>query len=141
MSTEAEARSGQASTSGKASLGREEDNREIRRIVNAIVRGAGVGLCIRGGLNLLSWVLALFSRARRNRLALDPFGSIFEQVLDTLRYTAFLGCLSGIYVGADEAIANHFGRQRHASHLQETYQYPYHYKMLAKHKLIMPDST
>ena len=117
MSTEAEARTGETSTSSKdAQLvlpSNKSSAREVSRILSAVIRGAGVGLCIRGGLNLLSWVFALFSRSRRNRLALDPLGSILEQILDTLQYTAFLGSLSGVYVGVDEGIANHFGRKRY----------------------------
>lgn len=86
--------------------------REFSRFANACLRGAGVGFCLRGGLHLLSWVAALLSHSRRHRLALDPLKKIIEQILDTVRYTLFLGSLSGIYVGVDEGIANALGRER-----------------------------
>jgi hypothetical protein len=38
-----------------------------------------------------------------------------EAVQETLRYTAFLGCMAGVYVGADEAIAAVWGKERTAS--------------------------
>lgn len=116
MVCKAEARTGDTSTSGqdeeKSLQGHHSNSREIDRIVNAVVRGAGAGLCIRGGLHLLSWLFALFSRSRRRLLLTDPFRSLLDQLVDTFRYILFLGSLSGIYVGADEAIANRFGRQR-----------------------------
>lgn len=118
MGTDAEARKGETSTSYEAlhkhiDANSHKGDREALRLLNACIRGAGAGLCLRGGLHLLSWVFALFSRSRRNRLTLDPLGSIFEQILDTIRYTIFLGSLSGVYVGVDEGIANAYGRQRY----------------------------
>ena len=83
------------------------------RFLNASVRGAGAGLCLKGGLHLLSWLFALLSKSRRNRLLLSPLRVLLDQFKDTLRYTLFLGSLSGIYVAADEGIAHYYGRQRY----------------------------
>ncbi len=41
--------------------------------------------------------------------------SALEAAKETLRYTAFLGCMAGVYVGADEAIAALWGKERTAS--------------------------
>ena len=112
MTNEADDRKGETSTSQSVQLAKSDTARQLARITNAVIRGAGVGLCIRGGLHLLSWVFALFSRSRRTKLALDPIGSLLEQILDPIRYTLFLGSLSGLYVGVDESIANRYGRQK-----------------------------
>ena len=115
---ESVARGGPASTSGRSHLrkriafAREEGAREWHRLGNAVVRGAAVGMCLKGGLNVLSWVLALLSPSRRRYLLASPFRTLFEQILETLRYTLFLASLSGTYVGADESIAVFFGRKR-----------------------------
>ena len=111
--TEADDPTGETSTSYSAVRASESDKARQRvRIANAVLRGAGVGLCIRGGLHLLSWIFALFSRSRRDRLASDPIRNILEQIVDTIRYTLFLGSLSGAYVGIDESVANRYGRQK-----------------------------
>ena len=113
MASEAEDRTGETSTSQRSTVISESDkSRQFARLSNAIIRGAGTGLCIRGGLHLLSWIFALFSRSRRNKLALDALRAILQQILDTIRYTLFLGSLSGVYVGVDESIANRYGRQK-----------------------------
>ena len=116
MISEAEARTGETSTSDQAenkSLRKGGHGaREIYRIINAIIRGAGAGFCIRGGLHLLSWIFAVFSRSRRKLLLAEPGKHIIDQLLDTFRYVLFLGSLSGVYVGVDEAIANRLGRKK-----------------------------
>jgi hypothetical protein len=119
-SAEAQSRSGEgASTSGRddgnaigQSHAKKDVSREWYRFLNAVIRGAGAGLCLRGGLNLLSWLFALLSKSRRNRLALNPLRVLLDQFIDTVRYTLFLGSLSGVYVAADECLAHQFGRQR-----------------------------
>lgn len=122
------ARGGEASTSGREdgsshetssrpmlkrlAFLRAQGDREWHRLGNAVIRGAGAGLLLKGGLNLLSWVLAIFSKSRRRHLWANPLKMVVEQVLDTLRYTLFLASLSGVYVGSDEGIAVAFGRKR-----------------------------
>lgn len=127
-------RGGEASTSGaggkksrsmykRLAFLREEGDREWHRLGNAIVRGAGAGLCLKGGLNLLSWILALFNPARRRYVFASPFKILFEQVVDTLRYTLFLGSLSGVYVGTDEIIAVSLGRKKWVTLSQVSHQF------------------
>ena len=114
----AAARTGEVSTSGrsagvrKTAFAHEEGHRELYRLMNAVVRGAGAGFCLKGGLHILSWLLALISKSRRQRLTRAPLKTLLEQFLDTVRYTLFLGSLGGVYVGVDEGIANTWGRQR-----------------------------
>jgi len=95
------------------SLANNNEYRAWYRFLNASVRGAGAGLCLRGGLHLLSWFFALLSTSRRKRLLLSPLRVLLDQFVDTVRYTLFLGSLSGVYVAADESIAQRFGRQRY----------------------------
>lgn len=74
---------------------------------NAVVRGAVAGATLRGGLHLLGALLSNLSRRQRKRSL--PASTAVE---DTLRYTAFLATLAGIYVGVDEGIAAVWGKQR-----------------------------
>lgn len=110
------ARGGEVSTSGrhglkKIAFSHNEGAREWYRLQNAVVRGSGAGFCLRGGIHLLSWLFALVVKSRRKRLLEAPLRTLIDQVLDTIRYTIFLGSLGGVYVGVDEGIANFFGRK------------------------------
>ena len=112
------ARGGEASTSGRAATAKklafaqENGDRELYRWANAIIRGAGTGFCLRAGIHVLSWLFALAVKSRRRRIMAAPLRTLLDQLLDTIRYTLFLGSLSGVYVGVDEGIANLLGRKR-----------------------------
>mmetsp|Transcript_5717 Transcript_5717/g.16345 ORF Transcript_5717/g.16345 Transcript_5717/m.16345 type:complete len:591 (+) Transcript_5717:231-2003(+) len=89
-----------------------EWERRLQRLANAIVRGAGAGFCLRGGLNLVAFLFALVARRRKVQQARR--GSLSAQWRDALRYTSFLGAFAGIYVSVDEGIAALFGNRRTA---------------------------
>jgi len=82
--------------------------RALQRLLDALVRGAATGLGIRGGLNALSLLFALLSRAGRRRKWSAP--TLLSMARDSLRFGAFLGAFSAAAVGADEAIAASLGR-------------------------------
>jgi hypothetical protein len=63
-----------------------------------------------GLLHLLTSLRSSGGKARPKRGI-----SASQAIEDTLRYTAFLGCMAGIYVGADEVIAAGWGKERTAS--------------------------
>ena len=87
-----------------------------RRLSDAVVRGAAAGVALRGGLNLVSYVLNLALKSKRKRQqgqTLPP--SLRELSQDALRWGAFLGTLSGVFVTADETIACLFGTKRTAA--------------------------
>lgn len=87
-----------------------EWQRRVNRLANAIIRGAGAGFCLRGGINFLAFVFALVARRRKAQQARR--GNLRRQVQDTLRYTSFLGVFAGLYVSVDEGIAAIFGNRR-----------------------------
>jgi hypothetical protein len=81
----------------------------MERLRNGVVRGAVIGFTLRGGLHLLGAILAPLSAGRRKRRSV----SLSEALHDTLRYTAFLAALAGIYIGVDEGIAAAWGKKRY----------------------------
>eukprot|EP00882_Tetradesmus_deserticola_P024366 GHRQ01026627.1.p1 GENE.GHRQ01026627.1~~GHRQ01026627.1.p1 ORF type:complete len:260 (+),score=103.65 GHRQ01026627.1:38-817(+) len=85
-----------------------ELQRALDRALQGIVRGACIGLTLRGGLHLVGSLLAaLPKRKTRSVTAAGAVG-------DTVRYTAFLAALAGIYIGVDEGIAAAVGKDRSA---------------------------
>ena len=89
----------------------EDVQRATERLRNGVVRGAVIGFTLRGGLHLLGAFLAPLSAGRRKKRSV----TISEALHDTLRYTAFLAALAGIYIGVDEGIAAAWGKKRYTS--------------------------
>jgi hypothetical protein len=85
-----------------------DHERAWTRYCNAVVRGAAIGFCLRGGLHLLKIIFALISARKRSTRS----QSISEVFQDTLRYTGFLGAFAGIFVTVDEGLAAIFGAER-----------------------------
>ena len=85
-----------------------DHERALSRLCNAVLRGAAIGMCLRGGLHLLKFILSIIMRRKRTS-APTP---VSEMLADTLRYTGFLGTLGGVFVAVDEGIALLFGRDR-----------------------------
>ncbi|KAK9806740.1 hypothetical protein WJX72_001016 [[Myrmecia] bisecta] len=89
-----------------------DHQRAWERLGNALVRGAFSGFCLRGGLHLVGLLFALVLKSRKKHRAHSI--NLWQRLQDTLRYTAFLGSLSGVYVAADEAIAAVVGKRKSA---------------------------
>ena len=85
-----------------------DHDRALSRLCNALLRGAAIGMCLRGGTHMLKYILSIIMRRRR---ASTP-SPASEMLSDTLRYTGFLGTLGGAFVAVDEGIAFLFGRDR-----------------------------
>ena len=85
-----------------------DHERAWTRYCNAVVRGAAIGFCLRGGLHLLKIIFALISARKRSTRS----QSISEVFQDTLRYTGFLGAFAGIFVTVDEGLAAIFRPER-----------------------------
>ncbi|KAF6263624.1 hypothetical protein COO60DRAFT_378802 [Scenedesmus sp. NREL 46B-D3] len=91
-----------------SSLSPAELQRALDRVLQGMIRGACIGLTLRGGLHLVGSLLAAVSkRKKRSVTAAGALG-------DTVRYTAFLAALAGIYIGVDEGIAATVGKDRSA---------------------------
>ena len=93
----------------KSILSQPDRHRALYRWLNAVLRGAAVGFCLRGGLHVVSLAFALAS-TRKNRQRRQQ--SIGEKVAETGRYGLFLGALAGVFVGVDEGLAACWGRAR-----------------------------
>ena len=85
-----------------------DHQRAWTRYCNAVVRGAAIGFCLRGGLHLLKFLFALVLRRKRSSRS----QSLSEVFQDTLRYTGFLGAFAGVFVSVDEGLAAVFGPER-----------------------------
>ena len=85
-----------------------DHQRAWTRYCNAVVRGAAIGFCLRGGLHLLKLLFALILRRKRGNRS----QSLSEVFQDTLRYTGFLGAFAGVFVSVDEGLAAVFGPER-----------------------------
>lgn len=94
----------------RTGLSEPDQYRALYRWLNAVLRGATVGFCLRGGLHLVSLAFSLARRSERQRRE----QSLREKVVETGRYTAFLGALAGVFVGVDEGIAAAWGKARWA---------------------------
>lgn len=91
-----------------SSLSSAELQRALDRVWHGMIRGACIGLTLRGGLHLVGSLLAAVSKRKdRSLTAASAFG-------DTARYAAFLAALAGIYIGVDEGIAAAVGKDRSA---------------------------
>ncbi|KAL4452113.1 hypothetical protein ABPG75_007775 [Micractinium tetrahymenae] len=87
--------------------------RAAQRLQDAVVRGAVVGLSLRGGLHLVGYLLQLLARRWRKRGGPSQAGADALALLrDTARWGAFLGSFSGLFVFWDELIAMLGGRKR-----------------------------
>lgn len=100
--------SSSATIKALVALQRFDHARAWTRYCNAIMRGAAIGFCLRGGLHLLKILFSLISARRRVKRP-QP---ISEMLQDTLRYTGFLGAFAGIFVSVDEGLAAVFGAER-----------------------------
>ncbi|KAI3438019.1 hypothetical protein D9Q98_000462 [Chlorella vulgaris] len=87
---------------------RQDHERALQRLQDAALRGAAAGLSLRGGLHLVSYVLHLVLRGKRQQSRPD----VAAMVKDTARWGAFLGTFSGLVVFWDELIALLAGRRR-----------------------------
>jgi hypothetical protein len=83
-----------------------ELQRALERLLAGAVRGAAIGLTLRGGLHIVGSLLTAISKRRKRAVALPA------AVEDTLRYAAFLASLAGVYIGVDEGIAAVFGKEK-----------------------------
>lgn len=84
--------------------------RVLQRMHRASFRGAAIGLSLRGGLHAVtSAVSAMRSRGSRQRPG-PP------KLVDTLRWTAFLGAFGAVYVAVDEALRKFVGCAQSASY-------------------------
>ena len=100
------------STSGRPIADEEEDElfRVAGRLGNAIIRAAATGCAVRGGIHALSWIFALLLKSKSEKKRRQK--TLLGALEDTVRYTAFLGSLAGVYVSVDEGLAWLFGRRR-----------------------------
>jgi hypothetical protein len=78
--------------------------RQFQRLYRATLRGAAIGLLLRGGLHGVG-VLARVAKGQST-------GGLHARFLDTMRWACTLGCFSAVYVGADEAIRSLVGCSR-----------------------------
>jgi len=87
-----------------------EAHRALERLRDTVLKSAGVGFCLRGGLSAVSVLLAQFSRhkrrSKRSRSHLLSLG------LDTLKFTAFLAAFGGTYVSVEEGLCYLAGKER-----------------------------
>lgn len=83
-----------------------ELQRAWERLWAGAVRGAVIGLTLRGGLHVVGTLLAAASGRRKRAVGLAT------AVEDTLRYAGFLASLAGVYIGCDEGIATLVGKDR-----------------------------
>jgi hypothetical protein len=81
------------------------------RLITAILRGAFSGLCLRGGLHLVTSLIALLKTSRHRRTAGQ---SVSDKVKDTTRYVSFLATLAASYVAVDEGLAAWLGKEKTA---------------------------
>jgi hypothetical protein len=95
---------------------RHDTERAFQRTTDAVVRGAAAGLALRGGLNIVSYALGILMKSKQRKVQNQQRPAIKELVQDALRWGAFLGCFSGIFVSTDEAIACFAGAKRTASY-------------------------
>lgn len=93
----------------KAVLSAPDQHRALRRWLNATIRGAAIGFCLRGGLHVVSLALSLLRRTGRQRRQ----QSLRDKAAETGRYTAFLGALAGVFVAVDEGFAAVGGKARY----------------------------
>ena len=106
--------SGEPSCSGRddaAAAQRAEDlHRALQRVQSGAVRGALIGVPLRGRQHLAGHALGAAGGAggRRQRRAVSGVAA----VKDTLRYTAFIGALAATYIGVEEGISRVFGKER-----------------------------
>ncbi|KAL3143001.1 hypothetical protein ABBQ38_003280 [Trebouxia sp. C0009 RCD-2024] len=80
------------------------------RFLNAVTRGGLSGLCLRGGLHLVSFLFGLIVKWRKQQAAKGL--NFLSKLQDTARYAAFLATYSGAFVAVDEGIAALFGKRR-----------------------------
>jgi hypothetical protein len=91
--------------------------RALERLRHAILRGAASGAALRGGLHLLSLLLALGRGSKRRGHVAPPDApgselTVRQALADTVRWAAFLASFGGVYVGVEEGLQALFGRQR-----------------------------
>lgn len=77
--------------------------RRLERVAAAGGRGFATGAALRGGIVALRLLVGI-----RNKGGNKP-GAVRQGVVETLRYGAFLGVLSGGYIGIDETLSKSYG--------------------------------
>ena len=97
----------------------DEAKRVVTRIQNAAVRGAGIGVVLRGGYVAIKALAVTLLRARGGggggkRAGAGLRGRPEDSAVSVLRWSAFLGSLAASYVTLDEGIAASVGRKRSA---------------------------
>lgn len=90
-----------------------DHNRAWFRFLNAVVRGGLSGVCLRGGLHLVTFLFGLIVKWRKQQGARSL--KFWSKLQDTARYAAFLATYSGTFVAVDEGIAALFGKRRTAA--------------------------
>jgi hypothetical protein len=97
--------------SGRGAAAADDLARALQRIHSGAVRGAAIGLTLRGGLHLASYLLGALGGGGGGRRSPRPVGGL-DAARDSLRYAGFLGALAATYIGVDEGIARAFGKER-----------------------------
>ncbi len=87
-----------------------DHNRAWFRFLNAVLRGGLSGVCLRGGLHLVTFLFGLIMKWRKQQGARSL--NFWSKLQDTARYAAFLATYSGTFVAVDEGIAALFGKRR-----------------------------
>ncbi len=92
----------------------EEETRAVERVQNATLRGAAIGLVLRGGYVSFSSALSVLLKRGKRRAARGPAGAGGKEgaAMSVLRWTAFLGSLGGTYVALDEGLMRAVGKQK-----------------------------
>ena len=81
-----------------------EEKRAMERFQNATVRGAGIGLILRGGFVSFSALTSLIMGKKKKH------GT--KNAVSVLRWTAFLGSMGGSYVALDELLLRLVGKKK-----------------------------
>jgi hypothetical protein len=89
-------------------------SRALNRVLDATLRGLAAGLGVRGGLHLVSLLLAVATRKDRGAGRLGR-ARLLAILWESLRFGSFLGSFAGVAVSVDEAISAVFGREPSAS--------------------------
>jgi hypothetical protein len=101
---EGKAEKGSAFTAGGMLRWGAEEKRALSRFHNATVRGAGIGLVLRGGFVSFSALTSLIMGKKKNH------GT--KNAVSVMRWTAFLGSMGGSYVALDELLLRLVGKNK-----------------------------
>jgi len=87
-----------------------QGRRAAQRLADAATRGAAAGLLVRGGLDLVSLVLAGATVAGRRRVWTRA--SLWRRAVGATRFALFAGSFCAVAVGVDEGLGATLGRSR-----------------------------